>query len=77
MQKQVDMCINQTRQQRGVTQVDHLRPGRMRHGGAHGCDALADHQHFSRRDHPPCVDFQQVRRVQHYGTRRCLLREEL
>jgi hypothetical protein len=59
------MRVDQPRQQRPVTKIDHLRARRMLDRRAHFHDLLALHQHFARLHDAPILHIEQTRRVQH------------
>ncbi len=65
MEEEVHVGVDQTRHQRRVAQVDHRRPGRMRHRRAGGLDAVAFHQHLAGAHDPARHDLEEPRRVQH------------
>ena len=65
MQEQMHVRVNQSGQQRAVSQVDRLGVRRPVNLHANFGDPVPAHQHFARRDHFPRLHIQQPGRVQH------------
>ncbi len=65
MQKKVDMCVDQTGQQRAGAQVDGFGACRMRDRGARFYDSIAADQHFAGSNDTSGFDVDQARGVEH------------
>ena len=59
------MRVDQPRQERPVSQIDHLRARRTLDSGSRFRNLLALHQHLARLDDPPILHIQQPSRMQH------------
>ena len=76
MQKQMDVRVDEPRQQRAVTKVDDFRSGRMRHGRANVDYPLPLDEHLAGTNDPSGLDIEQTSGMQNNGARSSLLRRD-
>jgi hypothetical protein len=74
MQKEMNVRIDQSRQQRAISQIDDLCSSRTLHGRANLDDALALDQYLAGLDDASVLHVEQPCRVQYDGMRRLRLR---
>jgi len=65
----VDVRVDQARQQRAISQIDHFGSRRMLHRGSRFDNALALHQNFAGLQDASGLDVEQPRGAQHDGLR--------
>ena len=69
MEEEMHVSVDETGEQRGITEVEDLRALRMLDGGSDFDDALTLHEDFAGRENFAGVDFEETRGVEHDGLR--------